>query len=529
MVHGTLDPQMAAQAGTAARRPQEELLPAVFEAAPALIVVLDLDGHIVRLNACCEEAIGRRTADLLGQYFWEVLAPPSSAAAARSAFARMLGQDQPSATELPMPASNGEIRPVAWHSRVVSAGGGLVICLGVDLTEQKALEQNLRQSQKMEAVGRLAGGVAHDFNNILTTITGYTDLLLEGLPEEHPMRKDLLEIRKAGELGASLTRRLLAFSRKQVLKPQPLDLNGVIAGLRNLLRRLIGEDIDLTIQLEPNLGSVMADAGQIEQMLMNLAVNARDAMPDGGRLVIQTANASLRDPVRAQALGIPTGAYAVLTVADSGCGMDEATRLHLFEPFFTTKEPGRGTGLGLAMVYGIVKQSGGGIELHTAPNRGARFEIYLPRAGKAAASPGPEPSVGPAEGTETVLVVEDETDVRALVRRVLQRHGYQVIEASDGEEALARARAHEGPIHLLLADVVLPGIGGPELARRLMPERPEMKCIYMSGYIDMPRSLASDGLRLLHKPFSTAALTRMVRGLLDPSGKSKAAAGESGD
>ena len=516
MARGTLDPGNTALARNVEAGGRDDiLLPAVFETAPVLIAVLDYDGRIVRFNPSCEAATRYSTGEVLGRYFWEVLAPPENSAAARTAFARMRAGDQPSRIELPLYTRDKETRPVAWHSGVSGHGGGLVICVGVDLTGQKELEQSLRQSQKMEAIGRLAGGVAHDFNNILTTITGYTELLLEVMPEDHPMRKDLLEIQKAGELGASLTRRLLAFSRKQVLKPQPLDLNGIVTGLRNMLHRLIGEDIELVIQLDPGLGSTMADPGQIDQVLMNLAVNARDAMPQGGRLVIQTANVNLRDPNLARALDIPPGLYVMLSVADSGCGMDDETRLRLFEPFFTTKEPGRGTGLGLAMVYGIVRQSGGGIALDTAPRRGARFDIYLPRTDQDVAVLDPALQDEHASGTETLLVVEDEADVRALVRRVLERHGYRVLEAADGEEALCRARAYGATIHLLLTDVVLPGIGGPELARSLMAERPGMKCILMSGYIDSPRSASVNGLKLLHKPFSTGTLTRKVRELLD--------------
>jgi len=390
-----------------------------------------------------------------------------------------------------------------------------------DVTEQRRLQEQLLQSQKMEAVGRLAGGVAHDFNNLLTVIISYTDLLLEDLGRDDPKREDVAAVRKAAEGAAALTHQLLAFSRKQVLQPKVLDVNATVATTEKLLRRLIGEDIQLVAKLASGLGRVKADPGQIEQVIMNLAVNARDAMPAGGQLTIETANVEMDEAyVRGHPLAQP-GRYVMLAVSDTGIGMDEETKAHIFEPFFTTKEMGKGTGLGLATVYGIVKQSGGFIWLYSEPGQGTSFKIYMPRVDESAERATPAAAETLPRGTETVLVVEDAPAVRAVTRQVLERQGYTVLEAPSGEAALVLATKHQGPIQLLLTDVVMPGVSGRQLAELLAPLRPDMLVLYTSGYTDdsvVRHRVLESGIAYLQKPFTPDGLARKVREVLDSAG-----------
>jgi two-component system, cell cycle sensor histidine kinase and response regulator CckA len=399
------------------------------------------------------------------------------------------------------------------------AGRRARLVLARDVTAQRQLEEQLRQSQKMEAVGQLAGGIAHDFNNLLTAILGSTQLLLNAIPPGDACREDVEEIRNAGVRAAELTRQLLAFSRRQVLAPKVLELNTVVANMDKMLRRLIGEDVDLATSLDPHAGAVHADPGQLEQVLLNLVVNARDAMPSGGRVTIETTRVTPYDELVERRHRLPPGDYACLVVTDSGAGMDEATQAHLFEPFFTTKEVGKGTGLGLATVYGIVKQSGGYIWVYSEPGRGTTVKVYLPRVPGAAepAAPPPQP---PAlrGGHETVLLVEDAPPVRTLARRSLEACGYAVLEAPDGPSAVSLSAAHAGTIHLLVTDVVMPGMSGRELAERLAPLRPEMKVLYTSGYTDdamVRQGVLNAGVAFLQKPFVPDTLARKVRDVLD--------------
>ncbi len=390
-----------------------------------------------------------------------------------------------------------------------------------DVTERRALEQQLQQSQKMEAVGRLAGGIAHDFNNLLMVISGYSEFLLDRLGPEPSLRAPAQEIAGAAVRASTLTRQLLAFSRKQMLAPKILDLNSVVTENLKMLTRVIGEDIDLVMVPASSLGPVRADAGQIEQVIMNLAVNARDAMPSGGKLTIETSNAVLDEDQARLHPPLAPGSYAMLTISDTGAGMDSETQLRIFEPFFTTKGT-KGTGLGLSTVYGIVKQSGGYIWVHSEPGKGTSFKIYLPRVAEAVQTPIqasilPEAFAG-APGTETILLVEDEANLRYLARQFLEKQGYRVLDAADGALALQVAMAHPGVIHLLLTDVIMPGMNGRELAQRVLQLRPGVKVLYMSGYTEnvIGRNGTLDaGVRLLQKPFTLHDLKNKVREVLE--------------
>jgi two-component system, cell cycle sensor histidine kinase and response regulator CckA len=394
------------------------------------------------------------------------------------------------------------------------------ICMALDITDRKQLEEQLRQAQKMEAVGRLAGGIAHDFNNLLMVIQGYADLLTERLADGDPLRRNAEQIQTASQRATSLTRQLLAFSRKQMLAPKVMNIQSVVAEMEKILRRLIGEDIQLETSSVPDLGLIKADRSQIEQVILNLAVNARDAMPEGGRLTIETANVELDKASSHPPAVLSPGRYVMLAVTDNGCGMDAETQAHIFEPFFTTKEKGKGTGLGLATVYGIVKQSGGYVWVYSEPGRGTSFKVYLPRIED-------EPSVRGRDrqadaralprGSETVLLVEDEKGVRELAREYLQLIGYTVIEAEDGHTALELAAMHVGTIHLLMTDVVMPGISGRELAGRVKSIRPDMKILFMSGYADQAvvhHGILDTDAALLQKPFTMAALASKLREIL---------------
>jgi nitrogen-specific signal transduction histidine kinase/ActR/RegA family two-component response regulator len=388
----------------------------------------------------------------------------------------------------------------------------------MDISERKSLEAQFRQAQKMEAIGQLAGGIAHDFNNILTTILGYSNLVTDSLNLDDPRRADMHEVVKAGQHASELTTQLLAFSRKQLLKPSNVDLNALVTDMQRMLSRLIGEHVELTPILASGLGGVRADKGQLEQVLMNMVVNARDAMPAGGRLTIETANVEL-DGSFMEDVAILPGEYVMLAVSDDGIGMSEATRQHIFEPFFTTKDQGKGTGLGLATVYGIVKQSGGHIWVYSEPGKGATFKLYLPRAGQAAVR-----EVIPIHfhramrGTETLLLVEDDAAVRALTRTILERLGYEVFDAPDPRTAEAVFAERMGRFSLLVTDVIMPGKSGPQLYESLVSRNSHLKVMYVSGYTDagiVRQGEFEPHLEFLQKPFTADALGRRVRAILD--------------
>ena len=408
----------------------------------------------------------------------------------------------------------------SWGRVLFDAEGQPVRFVGVtlDISERKRLEDQYRQAQKLESVGRLAGGVAHDFNNLLTVINGYSDMVLGDLPAGGPLHDGVTEIRIAGERAAALSRQLLVLSRKQVIQPKDVNLNEIIVEVERMLGRVIGEDIRLECVLSPCLGSVLADSGQLHQVLMNLAINARDAMPTGGTLRIETRNIDVDDRFAGQHAYMKPGGYVQLQVCDTGCGMTKGVMAHVFEPFFTTKKAGVGTGLGLATVYGIVKQSGGSILADSEPGKGATFTIFLPRI-DAGIKVGCEPAPSPLGGTETILVVEDQQQLRKMVARVLRGFGYRVLEAADPGEALLQSEGYAGAIHLLLTDVVMPGMAGPELAGRMKPSRPAMEVVFMSGYSEGSRLdqqvLQSSG-GYLAKPFSPEELALKVREALGP-------------
>jgi len=493
----------------------------LFETAPVGIYQSARDGTLMTANAELAHLLGYDSVvELMGRNLGEIYYDPEQREPTISAYQPF---GQVADLEVTWKRRDGTPVQIQLNAREVKDEHGDTLYVEGfvrDVTQRVRLEEQLRQSQKMEAIGRLAGGIAHDFNNLLTAILGYSDLALAEVSENASLQFMLTEIRSAGDRAAALTRQLLAFSRRQVLQPQILDLNAVVQDILQMLHRLIGEDVRLVTRLDPALEPVQADPGQLQQVLLNLAVNARDAMPEGGDLTLETGNLVLdEDDARAYPNATP-GAYVRLSVTDTGVGMDSATLARVFEPFFTTKEPGKGTGLGLSTVYGIVQQTGGQIGVRSAPGEGATFDILLPRADTTPAevSSVQEDDAHVPSGSGTVLLAEDEVAVRGLVRGILESDGYQVIEGGSASEALEKARAHDGPIRLMLTDLVMPGASVAEVVAQLRKERPEMQFVYMSGYTELaagsPRAL-EPGTHFIHKPFMRAGLLAVVRSALE--------------
>ncbi len=504
-----------------ALRDSEERYRELFENADDMIFTMDLHGNLTSINRTGEDISGYTRAEALAMNIVQVLPPEHCGAVEKVLEDIAAGKEVPRIFELEFLTKNGNrvaveigVRPRYERGKPVEVEG-----IGRDVSQRKGLEAQLRQAQKMEAVGRLSGGIAHDFNNLMTVVLRYTHILAKKLGPDSPNCAELEAIKSAGERAAALTRQLLAFSRKQVLKPEVLDLDIVMEDLQKMLRPLIGEDIELSLIPEPDLGRLRADKGQIEQIVMNLAVNSRDAMPKGGRLTIRTANVDLDKSYTRLHVGSQPGAYVMLDVTDTGCGMDEATLGQIFEPFFTTKEQGKGTGLGMSTVYGIVKQSGGYIWVDSKLGLGTSCKIFFPRVEQAVMTPKVrEVLAGPAGGKETILLVEDEGSVAILARRVLEREGYRVLEAREGQEALRISGRYVGPIHMILTDVVMPVMSGREVAHRLLSERPEVKVLYMSGYTDdevLQHGILDCDIGFLQKPFTDDTLARKVREVLD--------------
>ena len=501
---------------------REHLFRLISENAADMIAVVDGNGKRLYNSPAYERILGYSQEELASTSALEQVHPDDRGRveeAAREARAGGVGRG----IEYRMRHKNGTWRLMESTANTVRDAQGNVqtlIIVNRDITERRHLEEQFRQSQKMEAVGRLSGGVAHDFNNLLGVIIGYAEFLQERIDTANPLRGSVEEILKAGKRAASLTRQLLAFSRQQVLDPKVLDLKAVVADMEKLLRRLIGEDIELTTSLDPELGKVKADQGQLEQVVMNLAVNARDAMPQGGKLTIRVENTVLdQDYVRRYPYPVQPGPYVLLMVTDTGVGMDAETKARAFEPFFTTKEKGKGTGLGLSTVYGVVKQSGGYIDVESALGHGTTFKIFLPRVHEQARVERQHAEAPPkANGNEVILIAEDETSLRTLTSTTLELSGYKVLQAKDGLEALEVSRKHPGTIDLLLTDIVMPGMGGRALAEELGRERKDIRIVYMSGYTGQAvgsQGPVEPGSLYLHKPFTRQALTQKIREALD--------------
>ena len=525
----------ARREGEEALRSRERHFRSLIEMGQDVITVLEGDGDVRFASPSVERVLGYGQDELTGAYLFEYV-HPDDVPSALEVFDRAIhAPGEPQWTEFRVRHRQGPWRTLETIATSLLHDPAVlgIVVNARDVTERKQAEEALRlsqqqflQAQKMEAVGRLAGGVAHDFNNLLTAIRGNAELLLLDIPADDTRREDVEEIRRAAERAAALTRQLLAFSRRQVLQPRVLDLNAVVREMERMLRRLIGEDVELVTRLEATHGEVRADPGQLEQVLLNLAVNARDAMPGGGTLTVDTRAAELEEELKRNYPYVIPGRYVMLSVSDTGHGMDRETRERAFEPFFTTKPAGRGTGLGLSTVYGIVKQSGGFIWIDSEAGRGTTVRIYLPPVDEPArqAAP-PAPEAVPTGGAETVLLAEDEETVRRLARRVLERGGYTVLEASDGEEALRVAESYRGPIHLLVTDVVMPRLGGRDLAARLLARRPGLRVLYVSGYTEeavQRHGVLDPGTGFVEKPFTADLLAERVRRALDEPPSSSA-------
>jgi len=497
----------------------------LLENVQLVAVMLDRNGNITYCNGYLLGLTGWSNEEILGKSWFDLFLPEEVRESVRSFFnAGIANAALPNQHENHIMTRKGDRRLIVWNNSMLYDPRGDVTgtaSIGIDVTEHRSLEEQLRESQKMEAVGRLAGGIAHDFNNLLTVIIGYGELLLSKIGEGKPMSLEAGEIRKAALKAASLTSQLLAFSRRQILSPEVLDLNGIVTDVEKMLRRIIEEHIDLELNLDEDLWKVKADRNRIEQVIVNLAINAKDSMSKGGTLSIGTRNIMIDETTVNIHPGVGPDAYVALSIKDTGHGMDPWTLAHIFEPFFTTKEVGKGTGLGLATVYGIVMQSGGQIHVDSEPGHGTTFTIYLPRVREAASPPkeaAPAGRIASPSYSKTVLLVEDSDTVRELTRNILELTGYDVLEAGSPEDAIRLCESHAGEIHLLLTDVVMPGMSGRDLSDRLRPGRPAMKVLYMSGYTDeaiVDHGILDAGIHFIPKPFSPASMAQKILEVLN--------------
>jgi two-component system cell cycle sensor histidine kinase/response regulator CckA len=500
----------------------EDTVLALLESASQAIVSVDRQGRIVLANRRTEEMFGYTREELLSETM-EILLPEAARKSHEKYradyFARPRVRPMGIGMELSGRRKDGTEFPVEVSlSYVETSDGTFAIAFVTDITARKNLEEQLLHSQKMEAVGRLAGGVAHDFNNMLTIISGYDRMILEGLSPSDPLRGFAEQILKAADRAGDLTNQLLAFSRRQVIQPRVVDLNQLITAAEKMLRRLIGEDLDLTVRLAPENMNIKADPGHIDQAIFNLAVNARDAMPQGGRITIETAAVQLDHNYARTHLGVEPGEYVMLAMSDTGHGMDAETRRRIFEPFFTTKQKGKGTGLGLATVYGIVKQGGGDIWVYSEPGKGTTFKLYFRRVREAAAALDEMQAQPHQRGSETLLVVEDEEAVRDLIATMLRQQGYTVFTAAGAREAIRLAAEHRDTLGMVLTDVVMPQMSGRELAAELLRVNPKLHILYLSGYTEntvVHHGVLDSGVDFLAKPFSQEALALKVRTILD--------------
>ncbi|HEV2827914.1 MAG TPA: response regulator [Pyrinomonadaceae bacterium] len=518
----------------------EELYRLIAENTTDLICLLDTEGNYAYVSPSHKDLLGYAPEDLIGRSSFSIVHPDDQEEAHK--FAVSLERNKGGTLECRLQHVDGSWKAFDVVGNWIFEGHDIpqrVILVSRDLSERKLAEkalreseEQLRQAQKLEAIGQLAGGVAHDFNNLLTVITGYSDLLLKRIAEGDSNRSRVEEIKRAAERASSLTRQLLAFSRKQVLQPKLFDLNTLVADMGKMLQRLIGEDIDLTTVLTKDVAQINADPGQIEQVLMNLVVNARDAMSDGGKITIETAHVEIDQAYAESHLAVQPGPYVMLAVSDTGSGIDQETKKHIFEPFFTTKEQGKGTGLGLSTVYGIVKQSGGNIWIYSELGQGTTFKVYLPQAGDGVSLKGTQIEPGIiVKGTETVLLVEDEPQIRELAYEFLSDSGYKVLPSSNGNEALDILGQHLDGVHLIVTDVVMPQMSGRELAERAIAISPGTKVLFMSGYTNdaiVRHGVLNPGTWFIQKPFGPDALARKVREVLDAPSANKILVPDSG-
>jgi two-component system cell cycle sensor histidine kinase/response regulator CckA len=517
-VRNAVDRQTRKQAEDAARA-SEARLSQLVEASIIGIIIVNVNGTILEANDVFLKMVGYDREELNAETLkWDKMTPPEMRSDTNRAIRELMESGETRPREKEYIRKDGSRVPVMVGGTMIKGSASTIMAFVLDITATKALEEQLRQAQKLESVGLLAGGIAHDFNNMLTAINGYSDLILRGLKEGDPLRANVEEIRKAGQRSALLTHQLLAFSRKQVLQPRVLDINEVVTGTVKMLKRLIGEDIQLEIALDPHIGRAKVDAGQFSQIIMNLTVNARDALPTGGKITIETKNVFLDSFYAHRHVDFQAGPYVMMAVSDNGEGMNEATRRKIFDPFFTTKGT-RGTGLGLATVHGIVKQSGGNIEVYSEFGIGTTFKVYLPRvtdeieAVKAKVTP-----LEMAGGTETILLVEDEEMVRNLSKKILTESGYTVITAASGRQALSVYESGEHKIDLLVTDVVMPGMGGRELAEALLEHLPGLRVLFTSGYTDdavTRHGVIKIDTHFMQKPFTPELFTNKVREILD--------------